>query len=169
MKNFKEELTNVKAFAFDVDGVFTNSNLYLHPSGELLRAMNVKDGYAVQIAVNKQFPIAIISGGKGESTRKRFSDLGITDIYLGTHDKLDNFKDFCAKYSLNPENILYMGDDIPDFEVMKNVGIPTCPANAAAEIKAISIYISDYNGGEGCVRDVVEQVLRAQGLWQICK
>ena len=163
--SFKEDLKNVKAFVFDVDGVFTNSNIYLHPSGELMRSMNIKDGYAIQYAIKKGYPVAIITGGNSESVRERFVNLGVTDIYLKSHSKLDDFEDFLFKYDLSADEILYMGDDIPDYHVMTKVGLPTCPANAAEEIKEISRYISDRNGGEGCVRDVIEQVLKLQGKW----
>jgi len=163
--NFKEDLRNVKAFAFDVDGVFTNGKVYLFSKDEFVRAVNIKDGYAVQYAIKKGFPIAIISGGNSETIRERFKKLGVTDIYLNSSDKLDDLKDFYFKYDLEPKNILYMGDDIPDHEVMKICGISTCPADAAVEIKSISTYISNFNGGEGCVRDVIEQVLRLKGNW----
>jgi 3-deoxy-D-manno-octulosonate 8-phosphate phosphatase (KDO 8-P phosphatase) len=165
MSNFKEDLAKVKAFVFDVDGVLSSSTILVHPSGEMLRSMNIKDGYAVFYTLKKGYPICIISGGNSESVRIRFSNLGIKDIYLKSTNKLDDLKDFLSKYELQPENILYMGDDLPDYEVMKTVGFPTCPADAVEEIKAISTYISDKSGGEGCVRDVIEQVLRLQGKW----
>ncbi len=165
MSNFKENLAKVKAFVFDVDGVFASSKVFLHPSGDMMRTMNIKDGYAVFYAIRKKYIICIISGGKSESVRLRFHNLGVTDVYLGSHNKLNDFKDFMFKYHLEPENILYMGDDLPDYEVMKMVGVPTCPSDAVEEIKAISSYISDKAGGEGCVRDVMEQVLRLQGKW----
>ena len=163
--NFKEDLKKVKAFAFDVDGVFTNGKVYLFSSEEFVRAVNIKDGYAVQYAIKKGFPIAVISGGDSETVRKRFQKLGVTDIYLKSADKMDDLKDFYFKYDIDPENILYMGDDIPDHEVMNVCGIPTCPADAAVEIKSISKYISNFKGGEGCVRDVIEQVLRLKEKW----
>lgn len=165
MGNFKEDLKRVKAFIFDVDGVFTNSNVYLHPNGDLMRSMNIKDGYAVQYAVRKGYPIAIISGGNSESIRTRFVNLGVTDIYLKYSDKKLAYYDFVSKYSFKHDEILYMGDDIPDYEVMQLVGFPTCPSNAVEEIKSISVYISDRLGGDGCVRDVIEQVLKLQGKW----
>jgi 3-deoxy-D-manno-octulosonate 8-phosphate phosphatase (KDO 8-P phosphatase) len=165
MRNFKELLRNVKAFAFDVDGVFTDGTVFLHPSGDLLRTSNTRDGYAVHVAVEKGFPIAIISGGKSETVRERFKALGVTDIYLGISDKTEALEDFRFKYGLELEDILYMGDDIPDFEVMKKVGIATCPADASTEIRSISTYISNYAGGKGCVRDVIEQVLRLNDKW----
>jgi 3-deoxy-D-manno-octulosonate 8-phosphate phosphatase (KDO 8-P phosphatase) len=165
MSNFKEELKKVKAFAFDVDGVFSDGNLFLYPNGEHIRSMNIKDGYAVQFAIKKSFHIAIITGGNSESVRMRFNNLGVSDVYLRSANKLDDLKDFMAKYDLNPSEVLYMGDDIPDYEVMKYAGIATCPADAAEEIKSISHYISRVKGGNGCVRDVIEQVLRIHGLW----
>jgi 3-deoxy-D-manno-octulosonate 8-phosphate phosphatase (KDO 8-P phosphatase) len=165
MSNFKEDLTKVKAFVFDVDGVFSSSKVILHPSGDLMRTMNIKDGYAVFYTIKKGYIICIISGGNSESVRSRFQNLGVTDIYLGSHNKMNDYKDFLFKYDLNSENVLYMGDDLPDYEVMHLVGVPTCPSDAVEEIKAISSYISDKAGGEGCVRDVIEQVLRLQGKW----
>jgi 3-deoxy-D-manno-octulosonate 8-phosphate phosphatase (KDO 8-P phosphatase) len=165
MSNFKEKLTKVKAFVFDVDGVFASSKVYLHPSGDLMRTMNIKDGYAVFYAIRKKYLICIISGGTSESVRGRFKNLGIADIYLGSHNKVKDFNDFLQKHELKPDDILYMGDDLPDYEVMKMVAVPTCPSDAVEEIKAISSYISDKSGGEGCVRDVIEQVLRLQGRW----
>ncbi len=165
MKNFKEALNDVKAFAFDVDGVFAKPTIFLHPSGDMMRTMNTKDGFSVQYAIKKGYPVAIITGGRSESVRERFKNLGVTDIYLKSTDKCDDFTDFLYKYGLNAEDVLYMGDDLPDFEVMQKVGVPTCPADAAEEIKQISCYISDKNGGEGCVRDVVEQTLRTHGKW----
>ena len=165
MDNFKERLKDIKAFVFDVDGVFS-SNIYLHPSGDMYRSMNTKDGYALQYAIKKEnFLAGIITGGYSESVKSRFNGLGITDVYIKSTNKLDDFEDFMYKYNLKPEEIVYMGDDLPDYEIMKIVGVPTCPADAAEEIKAISVYISDKKGGEGCVRDIIEQVLRAQGKW----
>ncbi len=167
MKNFKEQLHKVKAFAFDVDGVFTDGIILIHPSGELLRTSNTRDGYAVQKAVQLGFPVAIISGGKSESVRERFKGIGVTDIYLGTTDKVEALEDFRYKYGLELSDILFMGDDLPDWEVMQRVGFPTCPTDAAPEIIAISSYVSSYGGGKGCVRDIIEQVLKLKGLWQI--
>jgi len=169
MTNFKERLHNVKAFAFDVDGVFTDGTVLIHPSGELLRSSNTRDGYAVHKAVQQGFPVAIISGGKSESVRERFKGIGVTDIYLGVSDKVDALEDFRFKYGFELSEILYMGDDLPDYDVMLRVGFPTCPADAAPEIVAISHYISIYGGGKGCVRDVIEQVLKLKGLWLIDK
>jgi 3-deoxy-D-manno-octulosonate 8-phosphate phosphatase (KDO 8-P phosphatase) len=165
MSNFKEDLAKVRAFVFDVDGVYSSGTILLHPSGELLRTMNIKDGYATQYAIRKGYPVAIITGGTSESVAQRFRTLGVKDIYLGSSDKQKDFKHFLAKYNLVPEEILYMGDDLPDYGVMKEVGFPTCPLDAVEEIKSLAVYISDKPGGEGCVRDVIEQVLRLHGRW----
>ncbi|MBE0655616.1 MAG: HAD-IIIA family hydrolase [Bacteroidales bacterium] len=165
MGNFKEDLRKVKAFIFDVDGVFSSSKVLLHPSGEMMRTMNIKDGFACFYLLKKGYPVAIITGGNSESVRVRFQTLGIKDIYLPSSDKLVDFNHFIAKYDLAPENVLYMGDDLPDYPVMTKVGFPVCPADAVEEIKAVSRYISDKDGGEGCVRDVIEQVLRLNGNW----
>lgn len=161
----KSKLQNIKAFVFDVDGVFTNGAVMLHPGGEFIRMMNIKDGYAVQHAVKMGYPMAIITGGFSKMVQKRFKILGVKDIYMRCSSKLKVFESFLIKHQLSAEEILYMGDDIPDFEIMKKVGFPACPADAADEIKQISVYISHKNGGEGCVRDVIEQVLRLQGKW----
>ncbi len=165
MSNFKEDLRTVKAFVFDVDGVFTDGKIYLAAKDEFMRAMNIKDGYAVRYAVAQGFPLAIISGGNSETVRHRFNKLGVTDIYMNTLDKQDSLEDFYFQYDIDPASILYMGDDIPDYQVMQQCGLPTCPSDAAEEIKAISKYISNFKGGQGCVRDVIEQVLRLQGKW----
>ena len=164
MDNFKERLKDIKAFVFDVDGVFSE-NIVLHTNGDLMRYMNVKDGFAVKTAVDKGFIVAIITGGNSDSVKSRFNGLGVTDIYLKSHDKMDDFTDFYMKYGLKPEQILYMGDDIPDYEPMKASGLATCPADAVEEILNVAHYVSDKEGGKGCVRDVIEQVMRAQSVW----
>jgi len=164
MDNFKERLKDIKAFVFDVDGVFSQ-DMVLHTDGELTRHMNVKDGFAVKTAVDKGFIVCIISGGTSEAVRTRFQGLGVTDIYLGSHNKIDDYEDFYMKYEIKPEQILYMGDDIPDYEPMKASGLATCPADAVEEIQNIAHYISDKDGGKACIRDVIEQVLRAQQVW----
>jgi 3-deoxy-D-manno-octulosonate 8-phosphate phosphatase (KDO 8-P phosphatase) len=165
MSNLKEKFGQVKAFAFDVDGVFTNGNVLLHPGGEYVRMMNIKDGYAVQYCIKAGYPVAIITGGFSRMVKKRFAYLGVKDIFMRSTNKTEAFENFRKKYELEPENILYMGDDIPDYEVMIKAGVPVCPADAAEEIKEIAAYISHQRGGEGCVRDVVEQVLRLHGKW----
>jgi|SRR5512133_353729 3-deoxy-D-manno-octulosonate 8-phosphate phosphatase (KDO 8-P phosphatase) len=165
MSDIKSRLHAVKAFAFDVDGVFTNGSVMLHPGGEFIRMMNIKDGFAVQHAVKMKYPIAIITGGYSKMVRKRFKSLGVKDIYMKSANKVVVFEEFIKKHGLNHEDVLYMGDDLPDFEIMKKSGFAACPADSAEEIKAISHYISHRNGGEGCVRDIIEQVLRLQGKW----
>jgi len=165
MNNFKEELRKVNAFAFDVDGVLSSQIMPMHPRGIPMRTINIKDGYALQLAVKKGYPIAIITGGNTRAVRKRFEGLGITDIYLNSSNKKLDFANFLKKHDLDPASVLYMGDDLPDYEIMKEVGFPTCPADAVVEIKQISRYISNLDGGHGCVREIIEQVLRLQNKW----
>lgn len=165
MSNFKEDLRLIKAFIFDVDGVLSSPKIYLYPDGELMRSMNIKDGFAIQYAIRKGYHIGIITGGNSEPVKSRFSHLGVKDVYLKSMDKLADFSDFVKKYHLLPQNVLYMGDDLPDYLVMKEVGFAACPSDAVEEIKSISKYISDKKGGDGCVRDVIEQVLRLHGKW----
>ena len=165
MENFKSKLNTVKAFIFDVDGVLTDGSVTLMSSGEHLQVLSIKDCYALQLAIKKGYKIAIISGGKSEVVRAKLNALGITDVYLKSHTKIDTYKEFIEVYNLDPEHILYMGDDIPDYEVMKRVGVATCPNDAASEIKAISIYVSPQKGGKGAVRDVIEQVLKVNEQW----
>lgn len=164
--NFKQLLRTVKAVVLDVDGVLTDGSLVLTPDGEQVRTMNIKDGYALQLAVKKGIKIAVITGGKSDSVKKRLNGLGIFDVYLGSSDKEDSLNEFLSIYELSAAEILYMGDDMPDYAVMKKVGIATCPADAVPEIKALCIYQSQKNGGEGCVRDILEQILKAQGKWE---
>ncbi len=167
MENFKQKLTRIKTILLDVDGVLTNGQVFLMENGEFVRNMNSKDGYALQLAVKKGYRITIISGGNSQAVKKALENLGITDIFLSQHDKLQCYKDYINEFDLKEEEILYMGDDLPDYEVMKRVGIATCPFNAAHEIKDICMYISNRNGGEGCARDIIEQVMRSQGTWEI--
>lgn len=162
---FKEELQKIKALVFDVDGVLSSDCVPLHPSGEPMRMVNIKDGYAIQLAVKKGYRLAIITGGNTASVRKRFEALGIQDVYMSAAYKMDTYKEFLKKYDLKWDEVLYMGDDIPDYQVMKHCGFPCCPADAAPEIKAIARYISPKEGGRGCGRDVIEQVLKANGDW----
>ena len=163
--NQLEAFSSVKTFIFDIDGVFTNSELLILEDGKLLRKMNVKDGLAVKLAVAEGYRIAVISGGKSEGLRKRLQDLGIADLYLGVDDKLEAFDDFLNSYDLDPGKILYMGDDVSDCPVMRRVGLPTCPKDAVAEAQAIAQYVSPLSGGAGCVRDVIEKTLKLQGKW----
>ncbi|MGQ1947188.1 KdsC family phosphatase [Geofilum sp. OHC36d9] len=165
MTNFKEDLMMVKAFAFDVDGVLSCDTIPMHPNGEPMRTANIKDGFALQKAVKLGYPVAIITGGNTLSVRKRYQALGIEDIYMGASHKMEQLNEWMALRNLSPEDIMYMGDDLPDFHVMQTVGIPVCPADAVEEVKSLCKYISDRNGGTGCARDVIEQVLRAHGKW----
>lgn len=164
-KSYKEILPQIDTLIFDVDGVLTNGMVTIMPDGEMIRHMNIKDGYALKAAVNAGFRVCIISGGTNEGVRIRLQNLGITDIYLGAHNKVQQYNELVEKHQLQAENILYMGDDIPDFPVMELVGLACCPNDAAPEIQQISGYISNKKGGEGCVRDVIEQTLRVQGKW----
>jgi 3-deoxy-D-manno-octulosonate 8-phosphate phosphatase (KDO 8-P phosphatase) len=164
-KSYKEYLADITTFIFDVDGVLTDGAITVTTDGEMLRTMNIKDGFALKTAVDAGFNICIISGGSNEGVRKRLAGLGIKDIYLGAHNKIEQLKAYMEKHKIRKLNVLYMGDDIPDYPVMKLVGLPCCPQDAVQEIKAISKYISHKNGGKGAVRDVIEQVLKVQGKW----
>lgn len=165
MSGINYELKKIKAIAFDVDGVLSSSQVTLYPSGEPMRVVNIKDGYAIQLAVKHGYHIAIISGAKTEAVRIRFEGLGVTDIFLGASVKMPIFNAWMNKYKLNFEEIAYVGDDIPDMEIMKVVGLPIAPSDAAVDIKEIAKYITPNKGGEGCGRDVIEQVMKAQGTW----
>jgi 3-deoxy-D-manno-octulosonate 8-phosphate phosphatase (KDO 8-P phosphatase) len=165
--NYKSLLHQIKAFVFDVDGVFTDGMVYLYPGSEFVRAVNIKDGYAIQHCIKMGYPVAVISGGKSAEIVSRFQKLGVTDLYMGASVKWDQYEDFRMKYGLEHKDILYMGDDIPDYEIMKHAGLPSCPKDACIEIKEISKYISDREGGRGCVRDVIEQVLRLHDKWLV--
>lgn len=165
-KSYKEIFPQINTLIFDVDGVLTNGIVTVFPDGQLIRQMNIKDGYALKAAVKAGFHICVISGGKNEGVRSRLQDLGIKDIYLGAHNKIEQFNELLKKHDLKPENVLYMGDDVPDLPVMKLVGMPCCPNDAVREIQQVSKYISDKKGGEGCARDVIEQVMRVQGKWE---
>lgn len=158
-------LRKIRALIFDVDGVLSRQTISLHPNGEPMRTVNIKDGYALQHAVKCGMIVAIISGAKTESVRHRYEGLGLKEIVLGAAVKLKAYDDMLAKYGLRDEEVLYMGDDIPDYEIMKRAGLPCCPSDAAQEIKDISRYVSPLKGGEGCGRDVIEQVLKVQGKW----
>jgi len=165
MSNLKARFNAISAFILDVDGVLTDGMVTTLADGDQVRRMNIKDGYALQHAVKKGYHISIISGGKSESVRIRLNTLGITEVNLGCKNKIEVFEKLQKEYNLSADQILYMGDDIPDYKVMKKVGFAACPSDAAEEIKGISDYISPKKGGEGCVRDVVEQVLKLQGKW----
>ncbi len=158
-------MNDITTFIFDVDGVLTDSSVHITPTGEMLRVMNIRDGFAMKAAVESGYHVCIISGGSNEGVRIRLKNLGIKDIHLACPDKVKNFKEYTELYNIKPEQVLYMGDDIPDYHVMKLVGLPTCPQDASPEIKGISNYISHKNGGRGAVRDVIEQVMKVQGKW----
>jgi 3-deoxy-D-manno-octulosonate 8-phosphate phosphatase (KDO 8-P phosphatase) len=164
--NFKERLQKVKCFVFDIDGVLTDGQLHILQDGTMLRNMNIKDGYALRQAFLKNYPIFVISGSNAEGVKKRLKNLGIEEVYLNCKDKLDQLSLLLVKHHLTYEDVLYMGDDIPDLEVMKKCGVATCPNDAVHQIKNISIYISDYCGGKGAVRDVIEQTLRLHGHFE---
>jgi 3-deoxy-D-manno-octulosonate 8-phosphate phosphatase (KDO 8-P phosphatase) len=167
MKNFKEKLTQIKTLLFDIDGVLTNGNVFVMPNGEIVRNLNSKDGYALQLAVKKGYRIAVITGGNSVAVKTVLHDLGIKDVFLSQSNKEECYENYILEHDLKEEEILYMGDDLPDYHVMKRVGIAACPENAAHEIKDISIYISNRKGGEACVRDIIEQVMRSQDTWEI--
>ena len=165
MANFKEDLVRVKAFVFDIDGVLSTQTIPLNVFGVPSRTVNLRDGYAIQLAVRKGYPVCVISGSSSRDYQKRLKMLGVKDIYLNSRSKLEHFNAILKKYNLNKSDVLYMGDDIPDYEVMKEAGLPVCPTDADSEIRQVSTYISDKKGGEGCVRDVIEQVLRLHNKW----
>jgi 3-deoxy-D-manno-octulosonate 8-phosphate phosphatase (KDO 8-P phosphatase) len=165
MANFKEDLASIKAFLFDIDGVLSLQTISLNAFGVPNRTVNLRDGYALQLAVKKGYNVGIISGSNSKEYQKRLKLLGITSIYLNSRSKLEHYFSFKKKFGLNDSEILFMGDDIPDYQVMKIAGVPVCPSDADSEIRQISIYVSDKKGGEGCVRDVIEQVLRLHNNW----
>ena len=165
MKNYKELLKRISTLVFDYDGVFTNSVVYIMNDGELVRTANTKDGYAISLAIKHGFHIAVISGGKNEAVRTRMQNLGVEKTYTHIQDKRECLLNFMNEKKVMPENVLYMGDDIPDLPPMKEVVLPCCPDDAVEEVKSICHYISDNKGGEGAVRDIIEQVLKAQNLW----
>ncbi len=156
----------IKAFVLDVDGVLTDGSLLLLENGEMARRMNIKDGYALQLAIKKGYHILVISGGKSEAVKMRLQKLGVNEVYMSITDKKDILLQYVQKHSLQWEEVLYMGDDIPDLAVMQLAGLPCCPADAVPEIKSISHYISPVNGGYGCVRDVIEKVLKLNSNWE---
>ncbi|MBO5921642.1 MAG: HAD-IIIA family hydrolase [Bacteroidaceae bacterium] len=159
------DLKKIKALVFDVDGVLSRETIPVALTGEPMRTANIKDGYAIQLAAKCGLHVAIITGARNEAVKVRYKGLGVNDIYIGASVKKECLEELMLMYELSAEEILYMGDDIPDYEVMQICGLPVCPCDAAVEIKQLSKYISPVRGGEGCVRDVIEQVLRAQGKW----
>ncbi|MCA0430878.1 MAG: HAD hydrolase family protein [Bacteroidetes bacterium] len=167
MLNFKQKLTKITTLMFDIDGVLTDGKVFVFENGDFVRNMNSKDGYAIHLAVKKNYRLVIISGGNNVGIKNALIKAGVKDIFINQHDKLQCYKDYITTNNLLDEEIVYMGDDLPDWEVMNKVGLAVCPNDAATEIKAISQYVSNKNGGEGCVRDIIEQVLRVQNNWEI--
>jgi len=165
VSNINYDLTRIRAFIFDVDGVLSPASIPLHPSGEPMRIINTKDGYAMQLAAKKGYLLGIITGGDSAAIRIRFESLGFSYIYTKAKNKIIDFRNFMHKTGLASDEICYVGDDIPDFEIMRVVGLPACPADAVPEIKEISRYISPKAGGMGVGRDIIEQVLKVQGQW----
>ena len=164
-KNYKELLKKIGTFILDVDGVLTNGKILVTSKGKMLREMNTKDGFIIKYALDEGFKIFIISGGTNKGVRERLKDLGIEEIFLGKDSKNSTYEMLIKKHNLNENEILYMGDDVPDIPVMKKVGVPCCPNDAVPDVKQISIYISEKDGGQGCVRDIIEQTLRVQNKW----
>ncbi|MDO5615361.1 MAG: HAD hydrolase family protein [Cruoricaptor ignavus] len=163
--SYKNKLKQIKAFVFDVDGVFTDGSVYLLPDGNMSRVMNVLDGYAVVKALKNNYKIGVITGGNDPMVKHRLEYLGIQDYYAKSHDKNTDYQNFKSKHNLHNEEILMMGDDLPDIPILRQSAIATCPPNAVAEVKAISDYISPIQGGKGAVRDVIEQVMKVQNTW----
>lgn len=159
------DLQKIRAIVLDVDGVLSAQTITLASDGEPLRTVNIKDGYAIQLACKQELRIGIITGGDTQAVRLRYERLGVKDLYMKTAVKLTAYEDFIEKYGLRDEEVMYMGDDVPDFEVMIRCGCPCCPADACADIKNVSLYVSHYSGGQGCVRDIIEQTMRAQNKW----
>ncbi len=158
---------SIKGFIFDMDGVLTDGSLILTADGEMARTMYVKDGYAMQLAIKKGYMVAVISGGTSAAAALRLENLGVKDIYMGVKNKQECFEELLKKYNLSPGEVLVMGDDIPDIPVLLQAGLPACPSDAVSEVEKIATYISPYAGGKGCVRDVIEKVMKLNGHWQI--
>lgn len=157
----------IKTFIFDIDGVLAIDTMIVMPDGELIRSMNSKDGYAMQLAIKKGYNIIIITGGNSEAVKQRLIKLGVKDVFLGVHNKEKLLQEYAEQQNLLLSQMLYMGDDIPDYMAMQLVSLPCCPADAVPEIKQISKYISPYTGGYGCGRDVIEKVLKLNGHWDV--
>lgn len=165
MQELNEMLTKVNTFIFDYDGVMTDGTVYMDSNGDPLRTSNVKDGYALQLVSKLGYHVAVITGAVVTNITKRLNMLGVNDVFTGVPDKVVKLEEYMKANGLKEEQIVYMGDDIPDIRVMQRVGIPACPADASEEVRSISRFISDRPGGHGCVRDIIEQTLKAQGRW----
>lgn len=164
-KSYKVYLKDIRVFVFDVDGVLTDGSVLITSRGEQLRKMSISDGYALKSALQKGYYVCAISGGNNPGVKERLRDLGVTDIYLNIRHKGDQLQEYLEINGLDPGTVMYMGDDIPDIPAMQQVALPACPQNAAPEVKEISRYVSHKSGGEGCVRDIIEQVLKVRGDW----
>ncbi|NVK05841.1 MAG: HAD hydrolase family protein [Flavobacteriia bacterium] len=164
-QNYKELLNHVTTFVFDVDGVMTDGSVTLVPGQQPYRTFHSKDGYALQLAMRKNYRIAIITGGRSEAVKERFNALGVNDIWMGSSDKKDAMDELFMMYDLKREEVLYMGDDIPDYEALQMAGVACTPSDGAPEVKAICDYVSQKPGGKGCVRDIIEQTLKVQDNW----
>ena len=165
MGNFKEDIARTEAFVFDVDGVMTDGGIIPTLDGDFVRRYNAKDGYALAYAVKRGYRVGIITGGRGRTLENRLRMLGIRDYYVDCMDKIAALREYLAREGVDPRHTVYMGDDIPDLECLREVGIPVCPADAAPEVLEVARYVSQFRGGEGAVRDIVEQVLRARDDW----
>ena len=165
MGNFKEDIALVEAIVLDVDGVMTDGGIIPTPEGDFIRRYDAKDGYAIASALREGLKVCVISGGRGRMLENRLTMLGVSRMYLNCMDKVAAIEEFMADNGLSAEQVLYMGDDIPDLECMRMVGMPVCPADACMEVVEASRYVSEFTGGHGAVRDIVEQVMRAKGLW----
>jgi 3-deoxy-D-manno-octulosonate 8-phosphate phosphatase (KDO 8-P phosphatase) len=164
--NYKKILPQIRCFVFDVDGVMTDGSLLIQPDGTMYRTMNIKDGYAMQLAIKKGYQIFVISGSTPEGVKKRLERLGLTEIHIGIKNKLAKLEELMSKYKIDFSSLLYMGDDMPDLEVLKKCVLRTCPNDAVYQIKNECQYVSNYDGGKGCVRDIIEQVLQLNGHWE---
>jgi len=165
--NYKEKLKTIKGFVLDVDGVLTNGGLIIYPDGKFLRQMNAKDGYAIKLAINQGYKFGVITGGREENVKRRLENLGVHAVYLNAHNKLPMLKQFLKKFQLNKEEVLYMGDDIPDLDPLNYSGFSCCPKDASYDVKRICDYISNKDGGKGCVRDIIEQTLKVNNKWNL--
>ena len=159
------DLRQIKTIIFDIDGVLSAETITLSADGEPLRTVNIKDGYAIQLAIKMGLRIVIMTGATTEAVRLRYERLGVEDIYMACAVKIKTYDEFLAKYGLTDNEVIYMGDDVPDLEILRRVGCPVCPQDACPDVKEACLYVSPYRGGYGCGRDVIEQTLRAQGKW----
>ncbi len=169
MLNFKQRLNKITTIMFDIDGVITDGKVFVMESGEVLRNLNSKDGYALHLAAQKGYRMCVISGGNNVGIKHLLARTGINDVFINAHDKMAVYETYLVENNIKDEEVMFMGDDLPDHGIMSRVGLAACPKDAAVEIKAVCQYVSPKNGGEGCVRDVLEQIMRVQGNWEIVK